>query len=296
MTCVGVGELLWDDLPGGRRAGGAALNFAFHCRELGADGVVVSRVGDDADGHALRAEVRRLGLSDAFIQTDPTRPTGTVSVTLADGVPAYRIAEGVAWGHLEWTPTLERLAEAADAVCFGTLPLRHPVARRTVLTFAEENRKAILPSVRVLDLNLRTPRPEKAVLADALSAAEWVKATEDELTEVAHQFGLNEPELIDMHREADAGHEAAWFVTAGPNGGRVVTPGGAWAEPGVPAAVVDTVGAGDAFTAAMVVMRLKDHPWADCLRFAVRYAAAVCEHPGPTPVIDSRLRDDPPVG
>ena len=283
---VGIGELLWDELPAGRRAGGAALNFAFHCRQLGHESAVVSRVGADADGRELRAEVRRLGLSDEWVQADPTHPTGRVTVALAGGQPTYTIGTDVAWDHLTWSPALDALADRADAVGFGTLPLRHPATRATVFRFADENRKTILPSVRVLDLNLRSPRPTKAVIAEALSAAEWVKATEDELEEVAALFGLGGPQLIDLHREADAGHEAAWLVTDGASGARVVTPKEDHRLAGVPAKLVDAVGAGDAFLAAVVTERLAGKPWGECLRFAVRYAAAVCEHAGPTPVLD----------
>lgn len=283
---VGIGELLWDELPGGRRPGGAALNFAFHCRQLGHEAAVVSRVGDDADGRELRAAVRQLGLSDEWVQTDASHPTGRVTVELADDQPTYHIIDGVAWDFLEWSAAMDRLADGAAAVGFGTLPLRHPQTRATVFRFADENRKTVLPSVRVLDLNFRTPRPTRTVLAEALSAAEWVKATEDELAEAAGVFGLTGPQLIDLHREADAGHEAAWFVTDGANGARVVTPKLEAAEVGVPARLVDAVGAGDAFLAAVVTGRLEDRPWDVCLRFAVRYAAAVCEHPGPTPAVD----------
>ncbi len=283
---VGIGELLWDELPTGRRAGGAALNFVFHCRQLGREAAIVSRVGDDADGRALRAEVRRLGLSDEWVQTDPRHLTGRVTVTLADGQPTYHIADGVAWDFLEWSPALDELADRSAAVGFGTLPLRHPQTRATVFRFADESRKTILPSVRVLDLNFRSPRPTTAVLAEALSAAEWVKATEAELDEAAGRFALTGPQLIARHRAADAGHEAAWLVTDGDRGARLVTPKLEVAEAGVPATLVDAVGAGDAFLAAVVTQRLADRPWAECLRFGVRYAAAVCEHPGPTPVLD----------
>ena len=99
---VGIGELLWDVFPDGRRvAGGAPFNFAFHCHQLGHAGAIVSRVGDDDLGRELREEVRRLGMTDEFIQTDPDRPTGTVQVALDDaGVPSYQITEDVAWDHI----------------------------------------------------------------------------------------------------------------------------------------------------------------------------------------------------
>src|SRR6476660_6417652 len=118
---VAIGELLWDLLPGGRRAGGAPFNFAFHCHQLGHDAVIVSRVGDDDLGRELRTEVRRLGLSDEYIQTDVGRPTGTVRVTVdPDGRPSYAIAEDVAWDYVRWTKNLEALGATAAAVCHGT--------------------------------------------------------------------------------------------------------------------------------------------------------------------------------
>jgi fructokinase len=150
----------------------------------------------------------------------------------------------------------------------------------------EENRKSILPSVRVLDVNLREPRPGKSELEHALAAAEWVKVNADELAELARLFGLSPEGLIRAHREQAAGHECVWLITNGAAGAEVVGPRLAHCEPAPVVRVVDTVGAGDAFTAAAVCLHLEGKPWAECLRFAVRYAAAVCEHPGATPRID----------
>src|SRR5256714_14504111 len=101
---VGIGELLWDLYPDGRKvAGGAPFNFAFHCQQLGHPAVIVSRVGDDDLGRQLREEVRRLAMSDEYIQTDPAHPTGTVQVQVdAKGHPRYTITEHVAWDYLEW--------------------------------------------------------------------------------------------------------------------------------------------------------------------------------------------------
>src|SRR5919198_1202439 len=115
---VALGEVLWDLLPAGARAGGAPFNFAFHCHQLGHPAVIVSRVGDDDLGRELRAEVRRLGLSDENIQTDPDHPTGTVKVEVrADGQPFFTISDDVAWDYIAWEPRLEALAGSARAVC-----------------------------------------------------------------------------------------------------------------------------------------------------------------------------------
>src|SRR3954469_188914 len=104
---VAVGELLWDLPPAGPRVGGAPFNFAFHCHQLGHPAAIVSRVGDDDPGRRLRAEVRRLGLSDEYIQTDREHPTGTVQVALnAGGQPTYTITAGVAWDFIGWDPRL----------------------------------------------------------------------------------------------------------------------------------------------------------------------------------------------
>src|SRR5437868_5521515 len=123
---VGIGELLWDVYPDGRKvAGGAPFNFAFHCHQLGHPAVIVSRVGDDDLGRELREEVRRLGLSDEYIQTDSDHPTGTVRVSVDErGQPTYTITENVAWDYIAWDERLEQLAREAAAVCFGTLAQR----------------------------------------------------------------------------------------------------------------------------------------------------------------------------
>src|SRR5262249_46653546 len=131
---VGIGELLWDVYPDGRKvAGGAPFNFAFHCHQLGHPAVIVSRVGDDDLGRELREEVRRLGLSDEYIQTDREHPTGTVRFTLDKSkVPKYRITENVAWDHIEWEERAARLCYSAPAICFGTLVQRNLVSRGTL--------------------------------------------------------------------------------------------------------------------------------------------------------------------
>src|SRR5947208_14928104 len=100
---VGIGELLWDIFPDGRKvAGGAPFNFAFHCHQLGHEAVIVSRVGDDDLGRELREEVKRRGMTDEFVQKDFEHLTGKVRVTSdANGQPKYEIVDGVAGDFLE---------------------------------------------------------------------------------------------------------------------------------------------------------------------------------------------------
>src|SRR5262245_40576899 len=135
---VGIGEVLWDVYPDGRKvSGGAPFNFAFHCHQLGHPSVIVSRVGNDDLGRELRERVRELGLSDEHIQTDRKLPTGTVRVSVDKaGQPTYRISQNVAWDHIEWTKELAELIRSAAVVCHGTLALRTKVSEKTILKAA----------------------------------------------------------------------------------------------------------------------------------------------------------------
>lgn len=317
MLIVGIGELLWDVFPDGRKvAGGAPFNFTYHCHNLGHRAVMVSAVGDDDLGRELRARVRELGLTDEFIQTDPHHPTGTVRVTVdAAGQPSYEIVEDVAWDHIAWTPELEALAAECDAVCFGTLAQRRrgAAAVELLLGAAIEAKQPSPPfdplakqsidgpieiapfPLRVCDLNLRHPHVRRNCLY-SLGSANWLKVNADEMRWMAeHWVGVRPPETVTPKRFARHYNNNPFapfappqlvIVTDGANGVTIVNGDEVIVEPGVPANVVDTVGAGDAFTAAMVCLHLEGKPLAECVRFAVRYAAKVCEHAGGTPPVD----------
>ena len=132
---VGIGELLWDLLPGGRHLGGAPGNFVYHARSLGADARLISRIGADDLGREALAQLRALGMPTDGIQTDVEWPTGTVSVTLsADGQPQFVIHEQVAWDYLS-AVAVDRVRDA-DAVCFGTLAQRCERSRLSVQALA----------------------------------------------------------------------------------------------------------------------------------------------------------------
>src|SRR6188768_4061099 len=119
---LAVGEVLWDLLPAGKQLGGAPANFAHHCRSLGADARLVTRVGDDDLGREVLERFRLLGLPLETVQIDPELPTGTVDVALAaDGQPRFTIRENVAWDRIAAGDDLLAQAERSDAICFGSL-------------------------------------------------------------------------------------------------------------------------------------------------------------------------------
>ena len=150
---IGLGEVLWDLLPGGRQLGGAPANFAYHAKVLGAEAYVVSSVGDDALGRDILAQLDRLGLNRRFVSIDPGHPTGTVSVELdGQGKPNYVIHEDVAWDHIPSTPELTELAQRAEILCFGSLAQRCKVSRATVRACLAATVEHCL---RIFDVNLR---------------------------------------------------------------------------------------------------------------------------------------------
>ena len=134
---VGIGELLWDVLPAGRRLGGAPVNFAFYAQEQGAEACIVSAVGQDASGDELLGGIAALGLGVRAVQRN-AHPTSTVEVTLdAAGVPAYRIREQVAWDYIERTAEADAAVAGAAVVCWGSLAQRNAVSRRTILALVD---------------------------------------------------------------------------------------------------------------------------------------------------------------
>ena len=285
---VGIGEILWDVYPDGRKvAGGAPFNFAFHCHQLGHDSVIVSRVGADDLGHELRDRVRALGLSDEYIQTDPDHPTGTVQVALdANKVPTYTITENVAWDYIGWDESLESLAKTCRAICFGTLAWRNnyePLDR-----LISVHRQSVKHPCVIFDINIRQHYYQAGILDHGAERCTMLKMSEEDHHELVSHYHARPTDPFEMARclAEDPKEKYTVVLSRGSDGCVIEAPGGRFTEPGVSAKVVDTVGAGDAFTAAMVCLHLEGRALRECAKFATHYAARVCEYPGGTPQID----------
>src|ERR1700683_3979810 len=153
FTIVGLGELLWDIFEKGKQLGGAPANFAYITSLLGDRGIPASRLGEDALGAEAIRRLDELALPTEFIQKDEAHPTGTVKVEVdGTGQPRFEISESVAWDFLDWTPQWQKLAQQADAVCFGSLAQRSEQSRSTIRKFVLASQPN---SVRVFDVNLR---------------------------------------------------------------------------------------------------------------------------------------------
>lgn len=276
---VGIGEILWDMLPSGKALGGAPANFAYHAMRLGEEGWAVSAVGDDALGREILDIVASKKLNSLIALSD--KPTGTVEVELdARGVPTYNIMEDVAWDNIPYTPEMEELAKKADAVCFGSLVQRMS-SRDSVLRFVRAMRPEAL---KVFDINLRQHYYDREILEESLKLADILKINDEEIRIVAGMLGLGDDDAAACRSLiADYGLKLV-ILTRGAQGSEVVT-----ADEVIPQAVghvdvIDTVGAGDAFTAAFVVAYLRGDPLADAQRLATETASYVCSRKGAMPI------------
>jgi fructokinase len=279
---VGLGELLWDLLPTGKQLGGAPANFAYITSLLGDEGIPTSRLGRDVLGEEAILRLRELGLPTAFIQEDADHPTGTVQVEVdATGQPRFDISESVAWDFLEWTPQWQRLAQQADAVCFGSLAQRSEHSRATIRRFVLASQKN---AVRVFDVNLRQNFYTAQVLAESMRLASVVKVNQEELPKVMRLFELEHHSEEDSARHLLSLHELKLVcITRGDSGSLLVSADECSEHRGFRVKVADTVGAGDAFTAALVHGYLRRMPLVQINESANRLGAWVSSQSGATP-------------
>jgi fructokinase len=285
---VGLGEVLWDLLPAGRQLGGAPANFIYHAGALGAEARLISRVGQDDLGRETLERLRQLRVPTEGVEMDERLPTGTVSVEVAaDGQPHYHIQENVAWDAIQGEPAGRRAVAVADAVCFGSLAQRAEPSRSTILSLVASAPAAAL---RIFDINLRQHYYSREIIGQSLALANVLKVNDAELPPLASMFGLLGGARAQMQQLAERHSLRAVACTRGDQGSLLFA-AGRWSEhPGVPTTVVDTVGAGDAFTAAMTLGLLAGWELDRVNDHANRIAAFVCSSSGATPTLPDPLR------
>jgi fructokinase len=284
---VAIGEVLWDLLPAGKQLGGAPANFAYQAHALGAQARVITRVGNDELGRLVFENFRRIGLPTDTIAIDADSPTGTVSVELgADGIPKYTIHENVAWDHIAADASGLTAVTDASAICFGTLAQRTEPARRAIQTLIAS---APAQALRVLDLNLRAPFFARNVIEESLKVANVLKLNDHELGTLASLFNLAGDARHQMAALANAYELHLVALTRGAHGSLLLM-NGEWSDrPGTPVLVKDTIGAGDAYAAAMTLGLLLGQPLEEINERAAELAAYVCSQSGAMPPIPPKF-------
>jgi len=285
-SILSLGEVLWDLFPEGPRFGGAPANFACHAAALGANVSMVSAVGDDPRGREATAILQSYGVDVSTIQVIKDAPTGAVTVNVdAAGKPSYTIEENAAWDQIEWTSELDDALTQANALYFGTLGQRANLSRATIRRALDHARVSNTP--RILDINLRPPFFDPALIRESVEQAGVLKLSDEELEAVAAACGLGPvDDPAPTLRTLLDGHGLDLVVmTRGADGALLVSPSETIDQPGIPTEVRDTVGAGDSFTAALVTGLLRGDPLANIARSACELASFVCSQPGAVPEI-----------
>lgn len=286
---LGIGELLWDLLPEGPQLGGAPANFAVMAGRLGDHAAVLSRIGRDELGRKAVERLDPLPADTSFLEVDPAHETGRVTVAFEGGEPRYTIHQPAAWDFLELADEWAQLAERADAICFGSLAQRSSVSRQTIQMLAA---RTSFSCARVFDVNLRPPFFSGDVIRESMELATVIKMNDAEVPLVLALLGLPKMEggLASGLLRLAAGRLLAEFpslqmvaVTRGARGSLLVTRGEWHEHPGLSVKVADTVGAGDAFTAALVHYLLRGADLATLNEAGNRWGAWVASHPGAMP-------------
>ncbi len=285
MRIASIGEVLWDVIGQSDYLGGAPLNFAAHARKMGHEVYLVSAVGDDARGRRALQAIRQLGIADDFVQVVAQRPTGTAEVELdPDGKPMFRIVRPGAYDFMPWTSQLtKQIAQLQpDWIYCGTLFHTSEHALATTLALLRE-----LPSAkRIYDVNLRDGNWTLKAVEQLASRADVIKLSDSEAEFLDASLGNEGEEFPIKHfceRWCDQYKCRTVCVTLGERGcvvyhDRVFTEAAACRVN-----IADTVGAGDAFAAALVHGMGEEWNMKRCAAFANAVAALVASRPGAIP-------------
>jgi fructokinase len=267
------GEVLFDHFPGGRRVlGGAPFNVAWHLQAFGTAPWFISRVGDDDDGAAVHTAMREWGMDTGGLQLDADLPTGKVRVSFEHGEPTYDIVCPAAWDAIEAPTQPPRCA----LLYHGSLALRRPESRAACRALRQ-----LQPPLVFVDVNLRPPWYERRAVLEALEGASWVKLNRQELAQLVPADAPGEEAAENLLQQLGL---QGLIVTDGARGAEVLTADGVLcrARPGQVTAIADTVGAGDALAAIMVLGLSRGWPLQTSLDRAQLFASAIVGQTGAT--------------
>ncbi len=287
---IGLGEVLWDCLPEGKKLGGAPANFAYHAGQfLGSENTVaISALGEDALADETEEALNQHNLN--YLMPRVPYPTGTVQVTLSgDGIPTYDIKENVAWDNIPFTPEIEEIAANARAVCFGSLAQRNIVSRENIHRFLDMTPKGCM---KIFDINLRQQFYSKEVIRESLRRCNVLKINDEELVILGRMFGYpgldieNKCWLILGKYNLDM-----LVLTCGTNGSYVFSPGQMSFQETPKVTVADTVGAGDSFTGSFCAAILNGKSIPEAHKIAVNVSAFVCTQNGAMPQLPKEMKE-----
>ena len=268
------GEVLMDQFPDGQLIlGGAPFNVAWHLQAFGLNPQFISRVGADPLGASIRQAMLGWGMTVGQLQTDTVHPTGVVAVSLVEDEPHYEILPGQAYDFIE-ADALP--ADSYSVLYHGTLALRQPTSEQAVNALLARHQGKVF-----VDVNLRAPWWHKAAVLQWLHHADWVKLNQEELLLLSPPHDSLPAAMAAFLQTYDL---AVLVVTCGSEGAMALTAAGAWVKvaPAENTPLVDSVGAGDAFAAVLLLGLLRDWPLAYTMARAQDFASAMVGQRGAT--------------
>lgn len=265
------GEVLADCFPDGTQVlGGAPFNVAWHLQAFGAAPLMVSSVGQDALGEQILDAMRGWGMDTSGIHIDATRKSGVVDVRIEAGEPHYDIVDNSAWDNIQLPATT-----TSSMLYHGTLAMRHQASRNSLQQLRQQAHTTFV------DINLRPPWYAIETVRELAKNAQWLKLNEHELKELVPQQSTVEAQLEHLHDELaiqnillTMGEAGAWLSRGQGVEVRV--------KPERSTAVVDTVGAGDAFSSVMFFGILNHWPLDTCMERAQSFASKIVGQRGAT--------------
>ena len=272
------GEILWDLLPTGEVPGGAPMNVAYHLNKLGHSPAVITRIGKDERGAKLIALLEGKNISTDFVQTDKLLPTGIVYATPNEHKEMeYDIVAPVAWDVIEWNDDLPELFNDKNYFVYGSLIARNLTSRDTLFRLLE------IAKNKVVDINLRPPHYDNALLRDLLTKANIAKLNNEELNFISSWFGDYASTEDKMNLLRDKFNLDTVIVTRGGDGAMLNISGKIYSHPGFKVIVQDTVGSGDSFLAAIISGFIEKRQPSELLEFASAVGALVTSKKGGWP-------------
>jgi fructokinase len=275
-----IGEILWDIFPDKKVWGGAPANFIFHTAQFGADATAYTAIGNDPLGQELLSAVKQSQIN--LHAERVSYPTGKVDISLdTQGVATYTFNENCAWDHIPTSETLIKLSQEADLIAFGSLAQRNEISQATIAQ-ALKSKKA---SAKVLfDINLRQNFYTKEIIHQSLLETDFFKLNEDEIVIVKELLGKDIKQIFDDYQLE------LIILTMGAEGSRIITAKNTFNYPATLCKIVDTVGAGDSFTASFIINYLNGVEIKVAQELASKVAAYVCSHSGATITIPEEFK------
>ncbi|MCQ2965477.1 MAG: carbohydrate kinase [Alphaproteobacteria bacterium] len=273
---ISFGEVLWDMLPDGKKLGGAPFNLVYHAIKSGCTGALVSAVGNDALGQEILEIIQQKNVPHFITKND--YPTGTVQIKLENGIPTYTITPNVAWDYIKLSNEMKNSLSGVKVVCYGSLSVRSKTSYNSLKKLISLCSDDV---IKFFDVNLRFPFYTKSLTEELLQSCDILKINDEEL------------EFLKTELYTGTSDFCSWLMrtfkiktiilTGGSSYSKILMPHEILYMPTPKVKVVDTVGAGDAFSGAFLASLIQGKSVAEAHQQAVKISAFVVGQSGACP-------------